>query len=434
MPRFNSLDQWLSWLETAHPTKIDLSLTRIRKVAERMGLLTPPFPVIMVAGTNGKGSSVAMLESILSAAGHKTGTYTSPHIHRYNERIRIGCQEAEDQDIVDAFAQIDAAREEISLSYFEFGTLAALQLFHTAPVDIAILEIGLGGRLDASNIIDADVALITSIDIDHTTWLGDTREEISLEKAAIARVGKPVVCADPNPPENMQTFLAELGAIYYQSGDEFKLDIHADHWDWQGMDQHWEALPFPALSGEHQIYNAAGVIAVCRVLPEKYRPDRQTIENSLRSIALPGRFERFFQGDDEQQLEVILDVAHNPAGISVLADVLGDRPVTGRTFTIFGVMADKQIPQMLQALNRCTDEWIITAPQYERALPAQELTAALADILPNVRMATFNQVSQAVEAVEKLAEKGDRLVVTGSFYTVAEAREYLVNANPRHLA
>jgi dihydrofolate synthase/folylpolyglutamate synthase len=364
-----------------------------------------------------------MLESILTAAGHKTGVYTSPHIHRYNERIRVGCTEADDESIVEAFAAIDAVRKDISLSYFEFGTLAALHVFYATNVDIAILENGLGGRLDASNIIDAEVAVITSIDIDHTQWLGDTREQIAVEKAAIARAGKPVVCADLNPPESVQNYLAELGATYYQSGDEFKLQIHDDHWDWQGMGQHWLSLPFPALAGEHQIENAAGVIAVCRVLPEAFRPDRQTIEKSLRTISLPGRFERIMREDESQQYEVVFDVAHNPAGINALVETLRDHPVSGQTITLVGMMADKDVVQMLQALDVCTDEWILTSPQGERALPADELTAALADILPKVRMATFRQVSQAMNAAQKLAGNGDRLVVTGSFYTVAEARK-----------
>lgn len=424
-PRFNTLNEWLDWLEVAHATKIDLGLTRIRTVAERMGLLEPNFPVIIVAGTNGKGSSVAMLESILSNAGHKTGAYTSPHIHHYNERIRIGCCAADDQSIANAFVAIDAARQAISLSYFEFGTLAALYLFAAAPVDIAILEIGLGGRLDASNIIDADVALITSIAIDHTEWLGDTREQIAVEKAAIARAGKPVVCADPNPPLSMQTFFAELGTDYYQAGRDFHADAAAKHWRWRGMDHDWPSLPLPALPGHHQIENAAGVIAVTQLLPKKFHPDRQTIENSLRSLSLAGRFERVVAGDAANQYEVIFDVAHNPAGIGALADTLSDHPISGQTITVFGVMADKEIPDMVRALDACTDHWILTSPQYARALPADELTAALADILPEVRMATFKRVSQAMEAAQILAGKGDRLVVTGSFYTVAEARESL---------
>jgi len=426
LPRFNALGDWLSWLETAHGSKIDLGLSRIRAVADRMGLLDPEFPVITVAGTNGKGSSVAMLESILTAAGHKTGVYTSPHIHRYNERIRVGCAVADDQPIIEAFTAIDAAREDISLSYFEFGTLAALHLFYAAKVDVAILEIGLGGRLDAANIIDADVALITSIDIDHTQWLGDTRELIAVEKAAIARAGKPVICADLNPPKSLQDYLAELGAFYYQSGDEFSLQIHDDCWDWQGMDERWASLPFPALPGVHQIENAAGVIAVCHVLPEAFRPDRQTIENSLRTISLPGRFERMMCGAENQQYEVVFDVAHNPAGINALVETLRNHPVSGQTITLIGMMADKDVSQTLQALDVCTDEWILTSPQGDRALPADELTAALTDILPSVRMATFQQVSQAIDAAQKLAGNGDRLVVTGSFYTVAEARENFV--------
>lgn len=424
LPRFNTLDNWLTWLETAHGSKIDLGLSRIRAVADRMDLLDPTFPVVTVAGTNGKGSSVAMLESILSGSGHQTGVYTSPHIHRYNERIRVNCVEADDHSIVEAFAAIDAAREDISLSYFEFGTLAALHVFHAAKVDIVILEIGLGGRLDASNIIDADVALITSIDIDHTQWLGDTRELIAVEKAAIARASKPVICAERNPPESLQNYLTELGAFYYQSGDEFDLQIHDGHWDWQGMDEHWLSLPFPALPGTHQIENAAGVIAVCRVLPEAFRPDRQTIEKSLRTISLPGRFERIMCGSENQQYEVVFDVAHNPAGINALVETLRNHPVSGRTITLIGMMADKDVSQMLPALDVCTDEWILTSPQGDRALPAQELTAALTDILPSVRMATFQQVSQAIDAAQKLAGNGDRLVVTGSFYTVAEAREH----------
>ena len=416
--RFSTLPAWLAWLEQAHPVKIDLELTRIREVARRMDLLTPPFTVITVGGTNGKGSSVAMLETILES--HKVGAYTSPHVHRYNERIRIAGREADDAALIAAFAAIDAARREISLSYFEFSVLAALWLFHREAVEIAILEVGLGGRLDAVNILDADVALITAIDIDHVAWLGDTREKIAAEKAAIARRDRPAVIADPDPPGNLLPLLMDIGARPLLAGRDFHHARHGDHWRWRGMGEVWEDLPPPALAGEHQLQNAAGVIAVCHSLPEPFRCSRDVVAEALPRVSLAARFERL-----PGAWETILDVAHNPAGVRALADNLVAHPVSGRTCTLLGVMADKAIPEMIVALATVTDAWLLTAPDIDRAESPRRLADKLSDQLPRAEVSVFDTVPQAVAAARERLEPGDRLVVCGSFYTVGEARELL---------
>ncbi len=501
-PRYTTLDAWLEWLEQAHPVKIDLELTRIREVARRMALLTPPFTVITVGGTNGKGSSVAMLEAILSTppaiqdthqfkpaiqqraiqdthqfkdasesasasgSGHpliekseksgtpiessanqghllidpdtgesgtpndcggrarggwRVGCYTSPHVHRYNERIRIGGREVDDASLVAAFAAIDAARGEISLSYFEFGVLAALWLFHREAVDVAVLEVGLGGRLDAVNIVDADVALITSIDIDHVHWLGDTREKIAVEKAAIARRGRPVVVADPEPPANLAPLLLEIGARPLFAGEDYRFERHGNRWTWSGMGETWADLPLPALAGAHQLRNAAGVIAVCRSLPEQFRCAREVVAAALPRVNLPGRFERI-----SGPWEAILDVAHNPAGMRALAENLAAQPSGGRTYTLFGAMADKAIPEMIECLAGVTDHWLLAAPDCERAESPRRLRRILGDILPRADVSVFGSVAGAIAAARQRLGTEDRLVVCGSFYTVGEARDSLL--------
>ncbi len=420
------LDDWLRHLEEAHPVKIDLGLERIREVARSMALLTPPFPVITVAGTNGKGSSVAMLDSMFTAAGARVGVFTSPHIHRYNERVRIAGREATDAALVAAFEAIEQARGEISLSYFEFGTLAALKLFHDAAVDIAVLEVGLGGRLDAVNIIDADVALITSIDIDHTHWLGETREAIAVEKAGIARAGRPVVVAEPDPPHSLIAHLKAIGARYVQAGEDFHYVASGDGWQWSGFGKRWDDLPRPALAGDHQLANAAGVIAVCHCLTTPWGCTRDGVARGLRQVTLAGRLERCRDG-----FEVVFDVAHNPAGMQALVTALANEPVTGRRVTLLGAMADKALPEMIAALAPVTDAWLLARPDTERAASSAKLSETLADILPEARMTTFETVPEAVLAARQTLGRRDRLLVTGSFYTVAEARARLCSGTDR---
>ncbi|MDH5786629.1 MAG: Mur ligase family protein, partial [Chromatiales bacterium] len=267
--RFSTLDEWLSWQEQLHPVGIDLGLERPGKVLKTMGLEISGHLVITVAGTNGKGSSVALLESILLAAGYQVGCYTSPHLLRYNERIRLNGNEVSDAQLCESFERIDQARGATSLTYFEFGTLAAFDIFARSQLDVAVLEVGLGGRLDASNLLDADVALITAIDIDHAAWLGNDRETIAIEKGGIMRRGHPAVCSDPAVPQSLVELAAKTGAPLSQLGRDYRYGVDGDSWQWQGDGTSYGALPLPALRGKHQLQNAAGVLMALLQLSEK---------------------------------------------------------------------------------------------------------------------------------------------------------------------
>ena len=289
MPRFQTLAGWLNWQEGLHPKKIDLGLERVADVASRLGTLQLEQTVITVAGTNGKGSSVAFLESILSAAGYRVGTYTSPHLFRYNERIRINSHEVDDAALCEAFAAVDEARGTSTLSYFEFGTLAALQLFSQAPLDIVVLEVGLGGRLDAVNIIDATVALVTSVGIDHCAWLGTDRESIGREKAGIFRATRPAICSDPAPPASVEKHAQKIGADWYCLGQAYDYTEEPGGWTWRGAGRALEALPCPSLPGKHQLNNAAGVLMALELLSGQHPVTRAAIEQGLQSVSLPGR-------------------------------------------------------------------------------------------------------------------------------------------------
>ncbi len=309
--RFDTLNDWLAWQETLHPKAIDLGLERVREVAARLGLLAPKHVVISVAGTNGKGSSVAMLEAILACAGLRVGAYTSPHLWQYNERIRIDRQPVDDAVLVASFARIDAARGDISLSYFEFGTLAALDILQRADVDVAVLEVGLGGRLDAVNIVDADCALVTGIGIDHVEWLGPDRESIGREKAGIFRGGRPAVCSDPQPPASLRAVAQDCGAIWYGLGEQFGYARTGEVWDWWGPNLRLDGLPLPALPGPFQLQNAAGVVMALQTLGARLPVSVQALQAGLRAARVAGRF-TVVPGP----FETIFDVAHNPHAAS----------------------------------------------------------------------------------------------------------------------
>jgi dihydrofolate synthase/folylpolyglutamate synthase len=420
--RFDSLDDWLTWQTSLHPKAIDLGLERVRIVAARLGLLQPEHFVVTVAGTNGKGSSVAMLEAMLLAAGKQVGAYTSPHIHRYNERIRVGGVDVPDEWIIDAFDHIERARGDISLSYFEFGTLAGLWVFSQQQLEIAILEVGLGGRLDAVNILDADLALITSIGIDHTEWLGEGRDRISLEKAGIARRDQPLVCSDPAPPKAMSDFLEELGSRYYQLGKDFDCSRFEDGWNWWFGDDYFETLPEPGLLGRHQYQNAAGVLALNQLLPESLRAPEAAVRAALPSVRLAGRYERRYFSSDQVDTEVVFDVAHNVDGVQVLVQALEEHKTTGKTYVLIGMMRDKDIEAMLVALAPAVDVWLVSAPKIKRAMEASELLHTLKKVVPEATGYGYPLVLDAWQAAQSMLTDKDRLVVTGSFYTVAEMR------------
>lgn len=414
--RFTTLGQWLAWQESLHPSEIELGLDRVSRVLTRLELTHPDFTVVTVAGTNGKGSSVAMLQSILLESGLQVGAYTSPHLLRYNERIQINGQPVNDETLCQSFERIDQARADVSLTYFEFGTLAAIDILQRAGVDIAILEVGLGGRLDAVNVLDADVALITSIAIDHENWLGKDRESIAREKAGILRSGQPAICSDPDVPESLVQYAHELATRLYLIGRDFEARRAADHWNWQGVSGETFDLPMPALPGEFQMNNAAGVLAVLEQLSGKIPGlvplDRDKLKRGLKKASLPGRFQ-VLPGTPVQ----ILDVAHNPQAARVLADNLASSTCNGKTRAVLAMLADKDIPGVINGLRGKIDQWYLATLDVPRAATAQQLETALAG--ENTRL--FDTPGSAYQAACRDAGEQDRIVVFGSFYTVAAA-------------
>ncbi|MGD2055307.1 MAG: bifunctional tetrahydrofolate synthase/dihydrofolate synthase [Gammaproteobacteria bacterium] len=420
MPHFNSLDEWLQWQETLHPVRIDPGLPRIRRVAARMGLLAPRHTVVTVAGTNGKGSSVALLEAILLAEGYRVGAYSSPHLLRYNERIRCNGVAVDDAALCAVFDEIDRQRDE-TLSYFEFGTLAALLILEQSAPDIGLLEVGLGGRLDAVNIIDPDIALVTGIGIDHVQWLGKDRESIGIEKAGIFRPGRPAVCSDPAPPSSLAQVAADLGAPWYCLKRHFDYTREDAAWHWFGADQHFEALPFPALAGAHQLENAAGVLMALTLLREQFPVPRSAIVRGLERVSLAGRCQRI-----PGAVEMILDVAHNPHGAACLVELLRRAPVAGQTHVVLAMLEDKDVGGYAAALQPVADRWYPAGLGAARGLPAEALRQRMAEAGIHDAIETYPDVGSACQRARQLAVPGDRIVVCGSFYTVAAAMECAV--------
>ncbi|MGD2113234.1 MAG: bifunctional tetrahydrofolate synthase/dihydrofolate synthase, partial [Gammaproteobacteria bacterium] len=413
---FDTLADWLAWQDDLHPRRIDLGLERVAAVAQRLAILPPACCVVSVAGTNGKGSSVALLEACYRSAGYCTGAYTSPHLLRYNERVRIAGREASDAELCAAFEQIDQARAGISLTYFEFGTLAALLLFDAARPDILLLEVGMGGRLDAVNLVDADVALVTSIGIDHSTWLGNDREVIGREKAGILRAGRPVVCADPAPPASLREVAQDVGAPWYALGEHFTHQSAALGWDWAGWRNTCTGLPLPALTGACQRNNAAGALAVLDLLADRLPVDRAAIDTGLRSVRLPGRFQ-VLPGVPP----VILDVAHNPDSAGALADQLQAAPPAGRTWLVLGMLADKDAGAFASALDDSVEHWCLAGLGGQRGLTSDALAQRIAVPGRQRDIRLFDSVAAALAHAKAHAAPADRIVVSGSFLTVAEA-------------
>lgn len=417
--RFNTLAEWLQWQESLHPTEIELGLERVGEVLKRLCADPLPFTVVTVAGTNGKGSSIAALEAVLRAGGYRVGAYTSPHLLRYNERIRLAGEEVADAALVDAFERVDQARGDISLTYFEFGTLAALRIFADARPDIVLLEVGLGGRLDAVNIIDPDVALITAIGLDHTAWLGEDRETIAGEKAGIMRAGRPVVCSDPSPPAAIAARARELDATLYQLGREFDFERDGETWRWWRQvppAQTYRGLPRPLPGGEHQYRNLAGALMVLSLLREKFPLEREQIVRGLAQMRLAGRLQTV-----PGEVPLLLDVAHNPDGVEQLARVLAMAPVTGRNWAIVGMMGDKDLSGSLGPLLGLIAGWFpLDLVQVPRAATAAQLAGVLQD-LGATSITPCADMASALKAARAAARRGDRIVIFGSFYTVAEA-------------
>ena len=427
--RFPTLDAWLRWQETLHPAEIELGLERVSAVFARLRPeLAPgafPCPVITVAGTNGKGSSVAMLEAILAAAGYRVGVYTSPHLLRYNERVRIAGAEAGDEALCVAFERIDQARGETSLTYFEFGTLAALDIFAAAALDVVVLEVGMGGRLDAVNILDPDVALITSIGIDHAQWLGNDREAIAREKGGILRKGRPGVYSGRDMPAALAQTAESLGAELNVLGREFTYHMRRSEWSWQSVEARRDALPLPALRGAHQLDNAAGVLMALACLADRLPVGQAAVRAGLLEARLPGRFEVL-----PGEVTRILDVAHNPEAAAALGEQLAGLPPVGKTRAVVGMLADKDHAGVFSAVADQVDQWYLADLQAPRGAKARQLAEVLGRVLEgrggSAPVRCFDSVSDACAAAAADSQSGegpggDRIVVFGSFYTVAEA-------------
>ncbi|QJT22361.1 bifunctional tetrahydrofolate synthase/dihydrofolate synthase [Aeromonas media] len=401
-----SLVDWLSYLEQIHPVNIDMGLERVGAVARRMGLTRLPFKVITVAGTNGKGSSCAMAASILMAAGYKVGVYSSPHLLRFTERVRIDGAELSGSEHCAAFAEVEAARGEIALTFFEFATLAGLWLFCRAAPDVLLLEVGLGGRLDATNVVESDVAMITSIALDHCDWLGDTREAVAVEKAGVYRAGKPAISGEPNPPATIASEAQRLGACLRQVGRDFQGDEQDFGWDYHGLN-HWLGLPKPALP----LMNAVTVLAALESLGLPLV--ESAIREGLANARLAGRMQRL-----QDEPLVIVDVAHNPHSAAYLASQLRQIPGTGKRRAVVGMLKDKDMAGSLAELDGLIDQWFLASLTGPRAATAEQLAAALGD--GQGPAATFDGVSVAYRAALAASSPDDMVIVFGSFYTVAD--------------
>jgi dihydrofolate synthase/folylpolyglutamate synthase len=415
-----SLAQWLAYLETLHPKSIAMGLPRVRDVYERLGIALD-VPVVIVTGTNGKGSTCAFMEAILVAAGYRTGLYTSPHLTRYNERVRIAGHDVDDAALIDAFEKVERARTAgfpaTPLTYFEFGTLAALLLFAEARLDALILEVGLGGRLDAVNLVDADVAVITNVDLDHQDYLGDTREAIGAEKAGILRAARPAVIGERDPPDSVTAHARALGAPLYRLGHEFHCADEGTQWRYGGPAGERFGLPIPALRGRYQLVNAATAMTALELLRERLPLDMGAIRAGLAGVALRGRFQVL-----PGRPVIVLDVAHNPHAARRLAATLGDMSYHPRTIAVFGMLSDKDIDGVIDALAPRIDRWLAATLPGPRGADAEALAARLRahGVAPQA-VAMFGDVPGALAQARGEAGEADRIVVFGSFLTVAAA-------------
>ncbi|MBM2830632.1 MAG: dihydrofolate synthase / folylpolyglutamate synthase [Gammaproteobacteria bacterium] len=418
--RFNKLHEWLAWQEGLHFTAIELGLDRCMSVADKMGLLQPDYAVISVAGTNGKGSSVNMLRSILTHAGYTTGSYTSPHLIRYNERVSINGIEVSDAALCEAFDRIDRARGDISLTYFEFGTLAALDIFQRAGIDIAILEVGLGGRLDAVNCLDADVALIASIDLDHELWLGPDREAIAREKAGIMRSKAPAVCSDPGPPQSLINHAKMLGTRLYLQKQDYDYQICGNSWTWRWDSVMYTDLPHPSIYNARQVQNAAGVLMALTALSDRFPVAIHAIRQGLLEFNLDGRFQIV---PDKAQL--VLDVAHNRQAAELLAQNLRQLPVSGNTHILIGMLSDKNHHAIFNEISGSADFWHLVTLDGPRGTKSEALNKVLMAMGITGNVSCYDTVADALGRVRAIVAPQDRIVITGSFLTVGAAINHL---------
>ena len=443
--KFSILQDWLDWQTELHSQSIDMGLDRIRPVFSRLlsneqvsseqisNSLAKK--VILVAGTNGKGSTVAFLESLYVSGGYRVGTYTSPHLLKYNERVRIDGEPVSDAQLCEAFDHVENAREETTLTYFEFGTFAAFDVFQRDQLDIVILEVGLGGRLDVVNLVDADVAVISNIQLDHMDWLGDTREEIALEKLGVARRGKPLIIADDDLPENVLPYINENELSAFILGKDFGFSFTNESWDWwsdaggsKRVQKH--SLPLPSLRGAHQFKNASAALTVAGLINSELPLSMNHIRVGLSNASLPGRF----QIERVNDKTVILDVAHNPHGIRAFLKNLKMMPALGENYLVFAMLKDKSLEEVIALLDDEVDHWLSAGIDSERALSE----SVLADLVSkNTKKAlSINQFSNVADACNNALKKmqpNDHLLVVGSFFTVADGLKSLSSHNSQNL-
>ena len=418
--RFSSLSDWLSWQEGLSPRAIDLGLERVGRVLRRLAHRSRfDCPLVIVAGTNGKGSVVAYLEAIALAGGHRVCSYTSPHLLRYNERIRIDGIEIDDAALCNAFDRIDQARGDELLTYFEFGTLAAIDLFFNAAPDLVVMEIGLGGRLDAVNIMEPDVAVVTTVALDHCDWLGPDRESIGYEKAGVFRAGRPAVCGDSSPPQSLLHRAAKLRVALRLIGRDFRIERDAESWRYVGADAVIGHLPIPPLAGEFQLDNAATAITALKSLAG-LNTEVAAIRQGLRRVHLAGRFQVI-----RQHPEVIVDVAHNSQAAMALASQLRQKPGNGRTVAIVAMLADKPVADVVASLADEIDCWYAAGLEsVARGLPAGEMAAVVEQHNADGKLHSTETVAQACAQALSAVDGHDRIIIFGSFYTVAEALQF----------
>jgi dihydrofolate synthase/folylpolyglutamate synthase len=414
-----TLDDWLGRIERLHHRTIDLSLERVRAVADRLGIGLA-CPVFLVGGTNGKGSTCAMLEAILRAAGYRVGLYSSPHLLRFNERARVGAEPAADEALIAQFEAVEAARRGTTLTYFEFTTLAVLRLFMDARLDAAVLEVGLGGRLDATNIVEPDCSIVTSIDLDHMDYLGPTREHIGFEKAHIYRRGRPAICADPQPPQRLLDVARDLGADLWRFGRDFNYQGDRQQWAYGGRAVRRAGLPYPSLRGANQLLNASGALAALEVLDQRLPVSQQAVRQGLLNVELAGRFQVL-----PGRPAVILDVAHNPHAAAVLAENLDNMGFYPRTRAVFGMLRDKDVAGVIDKLAGRIDDWHVGGTPGARGLPGTEALRILLDRQPGASATAYDTIAAAFDAAQGEAGADDRILVFGSFLTVAEAMRAL---------
>ncbi|MBX3708439.1 MAG: bifunctional tetrahydrofolate synthase/dihydrofolate synthase [Gammaproteobacteria bacterium] len=411
----STLSEWLSWIENIHSTEIDLSLDRVKLVADRLNVLPPNCPVITVGGTNGKGSTVFGLEAIYRAAHYRTGVFTSPYLLKYNEQVRINGQEIDDQILCKAFAKIEEVRGEIPLTPFEFCTLASLSLFQSQVLDVLILEVGLGGRLDAVNVINANVAIVTSIGIDHVAWLGSSREQIAYEKAGIFRSGQPAICGDFDPPTTLIETAKKIGAPFYCQGRDFHYHASVSNWSWSDHITQYKDLPFNSLAIQNM-----SVVLMAVTLLQNYLPITQKeIEKGLKNVNLPGRIQ-IIPGP----VMKIFDVSHNPAAITWLKEKINSIPCSGKKYAVFSMLSDKDMMSSVLSIKDSIDIWHVAPLQTKRTTTEEVLKKSFQETkVDNVIF--YHTIAAAYNHAIKITKPGDCLIVFGSFHTVAEVWKWM---------